>query len=57
MFFPESKIYPAFPPVVDPCIIRNGAYVAPESPGFSIEMKARSISDNTFLPAIEEAGK
>jgi L-fuconate dehydratase len=29
---------------VDPCEIRNGAYRAPTAPGFSIEMKASSLS-------------
>jgi L-fuconate dehydratase len=28
---------------VDPCIVRNGAYVAPRLPGFSIEMKAETL--------------
>jgi L-fuconate dehydratase len=28
---------------VDPCIVRNAAYVAPSSPGFSIEMKSASL--------------
>ncbi|UIJ46661.1 L-fuconate dehydratase [Sphingomonas cannabina] len=29
---------------VDPCVVRNGAYLPPEAPGFSIEMKADSLS-------------
>ena len=29
---------------VDPCVVRNGAYLPPEAPGFSIEMKAESLS-------------
>ena len=29
---------------VDPCEIRNGAYVAPTMPGFSIKMRAESIA-------------
>src|SRR5262245_28635038 len=33
---------------VDPCLIRNAAYMPPKRPGFSIEMKARSIAENEF---------
>jgi L-fuconate dehydratase len=33
---------------VDPCVIRNAAYMPPERPGFSIEMKPDSISANEF---------
>lgn len=33
---------------LDPCVIRNAAYMPPERPGFSIEMKQQSIEDNTF---------
>ena len=33
---------------VDPCVIRNAAYMPPERPGFSIEMKPASIRDYTF---------
>lgn len=33
---------------VDPCVVQNGAYLAPSSPGFSIQMKAQSIADYTF---------
>lgn len=33
---------------VDPCIIRNAAYMPPESPGFSIEMKRSSIESYLF---------
>jgi L-fuconate dehydratase len=33
---------------VDPCVIRNAAYMPPERPGFSIEMKAGSIAANVF---------
>ena len=35
---------------VDPCIVMNGTYRAPTSPGFSIEMKAQSIKDFVFHP-------
>ncbi|PKR52980.1 L-fuconate dehydratase [Thalassospira marina] len=31
-----------------PCIIRNGRYIAPSAPGFSITMKPQSIQDHTF---------
>jgi L-fuconate dehydratase len=33
---------------LDPCVIRDAAYMPPERPGFSIEMKPASIADNTF---------
>ncbi|UZK70294.1 L-fuconate dehydratase [Sphingomonas sp. S1-29] len=29
---------------VDPCIVRGAAYIAPERPGFSIEMKPQSLA-------------
>ena len=38
---------------VDPCVVRDGAYKAPADPGFSIRMKAESISAYTF-PSGEE---
>ncbi len=33
---------------VDPCVIENAAYMPPQRPGFSIEMKPASIEANTF---------
>jgi L-fuconate dehydratase len=33
---------------VDPCVIRNAAYMPPQWPGFSIEMKEASIREHTF---------
>ncbi|WP_338722099.1 L-fuconate dehydratase [Devosia sp. XK-2] len=33
---------------LDPCVIQGAAYMPPESPGFSIEMKPASIAENTF---------
>lgn len=33
---------------VDPCVIRNAAYMPPTRPGFSIEMKPQSIDTYTF---------
>lgn len=33
---------------VDPCVIRNAAYMPPSLPGFSIEMKPASIKAHTF---------
>lgn len=33
---------------LDPCVISNAAYMPPSRPGFSIEMKAKSIADYTF---------
>jgi len=36
---------------VDPCLIRNAAYMPPRLPGFSIEMKAASLARYEFKPA------
>jgi L-fuconate dehydratase len=33
---------------VDPCVIRNAAYMPPQRPGFSIEMKEASIRQHLF---------
>ncbi len=33
---------------IDPCVIKNAAYMPPERPGFSIEMKAQSLKDYEF---------
>jgi len=33
---------------VDPVVIRNGSYVAPAAPGYSITMRPESISDYEF---------
>lgn len=33
---------------IDPCVIRNAAYMPPSLPGFSIEMKPESIAEYTF---------
>jgi L-fuconate dehydratase len=30
---------------LDPCVVRNGCYVAPSQPGFSIEMKPQTLVD------------
>jgi L-fuconate dehydratase len=35
---------------LDPCVVHNGAYVAPTLPGFSIQMKSETIKDFTFRP-------
>jgi len=35
---------------LDPCSIRGAAYMPPERPGFSIEMKPQSIAANRFRP-------
>lgn len=37
---------------LDPCVVKNGAYLAPSKPGFSIEMKPESIRDFRFLPKL-----
>jgi L-fuconate dehydratase len=33
---------------IDPCVIKDAAYMPPSRPGFSIEMKPQSITDYTF---------
>ncbi len=33
---------------IEPCVIRNAAYMPPERPGFSIEMRPESIAAQTF---------
>ena len=33
---------------LEPCLIRNAAYMPPAAPGFSIEMKPRTLSDFQF---------
>ncbi|WRQ45014.1 L-fuconate dehydratase [Rhodobacterales bacterium FZCC0083] len=33
---------------IDPCVVENGAYKAPSLPGFSIEMKPKSIANFRF---------
>jgi L-fuconate dehydratase len=33
---------------VDPCVIRGAAYMPPQRPGFSIEMKLASIQQHLF---------
>jgi L-fuconate dehydratase len=40
---------------VEPCIVRDAAYMPPTAPGFSIEMKPESLTrfrhrDQTSLP-------
>lgn len=37
---------------VDPCVVENGAYQAPQQPGFSIEMKPESIANYRFHPSL-----
>ena len=37
---------------VDPCVIKDGAYLVPESPGFSIEIKPQTLIDFAFSPTI-----
>lgn len=36
---------------VDPCVIKNAAYMPPQHPGYSIEMKPESILKYTYSPA------
>ncbi len=33
---------------VDPCIVKNGKYIAPSNPGFSIQMKQQTLEDFSF---------
>lgn len=33
---------------IDPCVIQNAAYMPPQRPGFSIEMKPQSLKDYEF---------
>ena len=33
---------------VDPCIVKNGNYIAPSNPGFSIQMKQQTLEDFSF---------
>ena len=33
---------------VDPCVVRHAAYMPPQRPGFSIEMKPESIASHTY---------
>lgn len=41
---------------VDPCVIKDAAYMPPVRPGFSIEMKPDSVLKHTFVdPAVEAA--
>ncbi|NRB17992.1 MAG: L-fuconate dehydratase [Rhodobacteraceae bacterium] len=37
---------------VDPCIVENGAYAAPDMPGFSIQMKPQTLCDFRFDPSL-----
>ncbi|GAA0675305.1 L-fuconate dehydratase [Sphingomonas insulae] len=40
---------------IDPCVIRDAAYMPPSRPGFSIEMKPDSIERYRHRPALEHA--
>ncbi|MEH3158835.1 MAG: L-fuconate dehydratase [Sphingomonas taxi] len=40
---------------LDPCVIRDAAYMPPTRPGFSIEMKPASIERYRYRPAREQA--
>ena len=33
---------------IDPCIVKNGKYIAPSNPGFSIQMKRKTLADFSF---------
>ena len=34
---------------IDPCIVENGAYMPPEKPGFSIQIKPETLKDPSIL--------
>lgn len=42
---------------VDPCIVKHGAYVAPEKPGFSIQMKPAAFDRFEFNPAPKQSSR
>jgi L-fuconate dehydratase len=42
---------------VDPCVIRHAAYMPPQAPGFSIEMKAASLQEYEFKPKAKASAK
>ena len=33
---------------IDPCVVKNGSYIAPSNPGFSIQMKQQTLEDFSF---------
>ena len=33
---------------IDPCIVKNGNYIAPSNPGFSIQMKQQTLTEFSF---------
>jgi len=35
---------------VDPCVVRDGAYVAPTAPGYSVAMRPESVARFRFVP-------
>lgn len=35
---------------VNPCVVRDGAYLAPDAPGFSIKMHPESIQNYQHAP-------
>ena len=42
---------------IDPCVIRNAAYLPPTAPGFSITMKPESLREYLFRPMVTEPGQ
>jgi L-fuconate dehydratase len=42
---------------VNPCVIRHAAYMPPQAPGFSIEMKAASLQEYEFKPKAKASAK
>ncbi|MEO9516863.1 MAG: L-fuconate dehydratase [Paracoccaceae bacterium] len=37
---------------VDPCVVENGAYMAPSRPGFSIQINSQTLVDYAFEPVV-----
>jgi L-fuconate dehydratase len=37
---------------VEPCVVRNAAYMPPTAPGFSIEMKAETLAEFEHRPGL-----
>ncbi|MDR6950947.1 L-fuconate dehydratase [Ancylobacter sp. 3268] len=40
---------------LDPCVIENAAYMPPQRPGFSIEMKPETLEAFAYAPVVEAA--
>jgi L-fuconate dehydratase len=40
---------------LDPCVIRNAAYMPPTRPGFSIEMRPETLASFAYLPEVKSS--